>query len=60
MSIKEDFLTCIKAGAKIVQIISYETQRVQGLVAEVAQELNRSWYTWNRIEGTKKWGSNGF
>lgn len=57
---EQDFLHYIKAGATIIQIISYETQRIHGVVNKTAHELGRSWFSWNRIEGIKKWENGEF
>ncbi len=54
-SVEEKVLQHIEAGVNILQIISYETQRIYGIVNEAAKKLKRDWYAWNRIEGLKKW-----
>jgi ATP-dependent 26S proteasome regulatory subunit len=48
-------LPAIKAGAPLIQLISHEALRVHGMINSVAKELNMEWYSWNRIEGLKKW-----
>lgn len=58
MNFEESFINYIKAGASIIQIVSYETQRIHGIVNRASDELNREWYSWNRIEGLKKWNKN--
>jgi len=50
-----DLTTLIKAGVITIQLITYESKRVHGLVNIASQELGRVWYLWNRIEGLKKW-----
>lgn len=60
MRTEDKFINLIKAGASIIQIISYETQRIHGIVNEAAQKLEREWYSWNRIEGVKQWKSGRF
>jgi len=57
---EQDFLHYLKAGASLIQIISYETQRIHGVVNKTADELGRSWFSWNRIEGIKKWENGEF
>lgn len=56
----KDFLSktlipALKAGAPLVQIISYEALRIHALINAAATELGMDWYSWNRIEGLKKW-----
>ena len=60
MKFEQDFLHYIKSGATIIQIISHETQRIHGVVNKTADELERSWFSWNRIEGIKKWEQGEF
>ena len=55
MSFSEDFLTNIKAGAQIIQIISHETLRIHAIVAEAAATLNRELYAWDQVGGLRKW-----
>ena len=45
----------IRAGANIIQIISYETIRARAEVNEAAMNLEWNWFVWNRVEGLKKW-----
>jgi len=47
----------IKAGSNVIQIISYESLRIHGMVNTSASVLNRDWFLWNRVEGLKKWDS---
>jgi len=60
MKFEQTFLHYIKAGATLIQIISHETQRIHGVVNKTAEELERHWFTWNRIEGIKKWEQGEF
>ncbi|HIE01565.1 MAG TPA: AAA family ATPase [Thiotrichaceae bacterium] len=60
MKFEQAFLHYIKAGATLIQIISHETQRIHGVVNKTANELERSWFSWNRIEGIKKWEQGEF
>ncbi|MEK8020464.1 MAG: hypothetical protein VSS75_026665, partial [Candidatus Parabeggiatoa sp.] len=60
MKFEHDFLHYIKAGATLIQIISYETQRIHGVVNKTAHELERGWFSWNRIDGLKKWEQGEF
>lgn len=45
----------IKAQTSIIQIVSYETLRIHGILIKVARELKKPLYIWNREEGIKKW-----
>ncbi|MHA1766541.1 MAG: AAA family ATPase [Promethearchaeota archaeon] len=47
--------TIIKAGAPLIEVISYEIQRVHGIINSIAKELNREWYRWSQIKGLEKW-----
>lgn len=51
------FTNLLKANTKLIQIISYETHRVHGLLVETSRILNRDLYIWNRIDGIKKWNN---
>ncbi|HRK25740.1 MAG TPA: AAA family ATPase [Chitinophagales bacterium] len=55
MQIEKKLINFINSGAKVIQLVSYETLRIHGIVNETAKSINRSWFTWNRIEGLKKW-----
>ena len=50
----------IKSRINIIQIISYENMRVEGLVSRVASELKRNWYKWNCSSGLKKYNGKKF
>ena len=50
----------IKSRINIIQIISYENMRVEGLVSRVASELKRNWYKWNISSGLKKYNGKKF
>ncbi len=49
------FINTIKANAKIIQLVSYETLRVHALINMAADHLGAKWFAWNRIEGLKRW-----
>ena len=57
MTFEEQFETYLKAGSLIVQIVSYETERIHGIINSTADNMDREWYAWNRVEGLKKWNS---
>ncbi|HHG85912.1 MAG TPA: AAA family ATPase, partial [Bacteroidetes bacterium] len=48
----------IQAGAKLIQVISYETARVHAEINDAADSLGWNWFVWNRIEGLRKWDWN--
>jgi SpoVK/Ycf46/Vps4 family AAA+-type ATPase len=50
----------IKANVNVIQIISYETLRVHAMLVNIAQNLKRDLYVWNRIDGLKKWDNDRF
>jgi hypothetical protein len=54
------FVNLIKADTKIVQIISYESLRIEAMVLNAAEELHRTLYIWNRIDGIKRWDAGNF
>lgn len=51
----DELLSALQANAPIVQLISYETLRVHARVNAVAKELDFQWYTWNRVDGLRRW-----
>lgn len=52
---EEQLLNLVKANTKIIQLISYETLRIHGMLIKVAKELKKDLFIWNRVEGIKKW-----
>ena len=57
---EEELETLIKAGAKVVEVASFEWQRVHGFANCVAEDLNIDWYSWSSVSGLKVWEGNGF
>jgi ATP-dependent 26S proteasome regulatory subunit len=57
---EKEIATLIKAGSKVIEIASYEWERVHGFIDYVAEELNRDWYIWSSVFGLKKWVENRF
>jgi ATP-dependent 26S proteasome regulatory subunit len=50
----------IKAGARVIEVASFEWQRVHGFVNDVAEDLNKmDWYSWSSVSGLKIWNGNG-
>lgn len=50
----------IKSNINIIQIISYENKRVEGVINKTASDLKRSWYKWNTSAGLKKYNGKNF
>jgi DNA polymerase III delta prime subunit len=57
---EKEIIDLIKAKVPIIQIISYETLRIHGMLVGVVQELERDLYIWNRVNGLKKWEDGTF
>ena len=57
---EEELETLIKAGAKVVEIVSFEWERVHGFVNYVSEDLNVDWYSWSSVSGLKVWDDRGF
>ena len=57
---EEELEVLIKAGAKVVEIASFEWERVHGFVNYVSEDLDVNWYSWSSVSGLKVWEGNGF
>lgn len=57
---EEELEVLIKAGAKVVEIASFEWERVHGFANYVAEDLSMDWYSWSSVSGLKVWEGNGF
>lgn len=57
---EKELKTLLRSGALVVEIASYEWQRVHGFVNYVAEDLNQNWYTWSSVSGIKKWTGKSF
>lgn len=57
---EEELETLIKAGARVVEIASFEWERVHGFVNYVSEDLNIDWYSWSSVSGIKVWEGRGF
>lgn len=57
---EEELETLIKAGAKVVEVASFEWERVHGFANYVAEDLGIDWYSWSSVSGLKVWEGNGF
>lgn len=51
----EEFQIKLKAGYKIIQIISFERKRVEGMVITAAKRLGRDVYKWTNVDGINRW-----
>ena len=57
---EEELEVLIKAGARVVEVASFEWERVHGFANYVAEDLNVDWYSWSSVSGLKVWTGNGF
>ena len=44
----------VRAGTPIIQVITYETLRMQAIFCDIAEREKRTAYIWNRTEGLRK------
>jgi len=52
---EKELIISIKAGTKIIQLISFETLRIHAALVKAANELDRDLYIWDRVTGIKHW-----
>ncbi|HOI47001.1 MAG TPA: AAA family ATPase [Bacilli bacterium] len=57
---EKELTSLILAGAKVIEIVSYEWERVHGFVDYVSEDLKRSWFIWSSVNGIKRWNVNKF
>lgn len=57
---EEELEVLIKAGARVVEVASFEWERVHGFANYVAEDLGIDWYSWSSVSGLKVWEGNGF
>ena len=57
---EEELEILIKAGARVVEVASFEWERVHGFANYVAEDLDVDWYSWSSVSGLKVWTGNGF
>ncbi|MGP1444382.1 AAA family ATPase [Treponema sp.] len=55
MNIQSELLTSLKAEVRIIQIISYETLRIQAELIHAVEELEYELLIWDRVEGIRRW-----
>ena len=58
MDINSELLTSLKADVKIIQIISYETLRIQAELICAAKDVGYKLLVWDRVDGIRQWDSN--
>lgn len=52
---EKELFNLIHANVKLIQIVSYETLRFHGMLVHVSEEIGRTLFIWNRVEGIKVW-----
>ncbi len=52
---QQEIKTLIDAGAKVVEVVTYERQRVQAYIKCIAEEKNLDWFRWSKVSGLEKW-----
>jgi ATP-dependent 26S proteasome regulatory subunit len=52
---EEELETLIRAGAKVVEIASFEWERVHGFTNYVSEILGIAWYSWSSVSGLRIW-----
>ena len=45
----------IKSGCAIIEIVSYEWQRIHAVVNSAAKKVEREWLTWSTASGIRRW-----
>ena len=55
MVFEEEFNNAIKACVPVIQICTYEWERLQSYCIKAAQNDNKDFYVWSSIQGRKKW-----
>lgn len=59
MDYNKELEILVKSGSKVIEIVSFEWQRIQGFVNKVSDSLGYKWYVWSEISGLSVWGNNG-
>ena len=55
MNFDEELENLIKANIPVVQVVTYEWQRLYGFCVGIAEDNELELYTWSVISGLKKW-----
>ncbi len=50
-----EIATLIKAGSPIIQVVTFERERVYGFINNIARELDMDWYRWSNVGGLEMW-----
>jgi ATPases of the AAA+ class len=55
MGFKEEFNTDIKANTPVIQVCTFEWERLQGICIKTAKEGNKKLIVWSSTQGKKEW-----
>lgn len=55
MGFKEEFNTDIKANTPVIQVCTFEWERLQGICINAAKEGNKKLMVWSSTQGKKEW-----
>ena len=55
MQFEEEIQNLIKAHIPVIQVITYEWQRLYGFCVAIANDNNLQLFTWSIVSGLKKW-----
>ena len=55
MSFNNEFINTIKAGIPVLQICTYEWERLQGVCIQIAKEEGKKFFVWSSTQGRKEW-----
>ncbi len=60
MDIQKQLSTLVQSGVKIIEIVSYEWQRIHAAVNEISEETERPWLAWNCHSGLQQWDAENY
>jgi len=55
MSFERELEVLISAKTNVVQIVTYEWQRLHGYLVGISKKFNTNFYIWSVVSGLKKW-----
>ena len=58
MEFRSELELLVKAKTNVIEIVTYEWQRLHGFLVGVANDFNHNLYMWSVIEGIKIWNDN--
>ncbi len=58
MNFNDELENLVKANIPVVQVVTYEWQRLYGFCVGIAEDNKLELYTWSVISGLKKWNKN--